>query len=151
MNRRYLPVVSGALGALVFCLLLERFSLPGALLGAGMGAAGAHFAPPVRACAHPVQYGVRLLWEVLRGALATARAAFRAAAPAAVIELTPHTGARGRALVANSITLTPGTVTLDADGAHYAVLCLDPPADEAGRSAVAGAFEARLGGEGADA
>lgn len=147
MNRRYLPVVSGALGALVFCLLLERFSLPGALLGAGMGVSGARFAPPARACAHPARYGARLLWDMARGALDTARAAFRAAAPAAVLELPAHASARGRALVANSITLTPGTVTLDADEARYAVLCLNPPADEAARAAVAGAFEARLGGE----
>ena len=146
MNRIPRTMACAAAGALVFCVLLERVSLPGALLGAAVGAAGGFCAPAEPGGTNrPVRYGLYLLREMAAGTVHMVRAALgRRPFPIALLRLPPTARGCGRAVVANSMTLTPGTVTLEETEARYVVLCADPPADEAARAAVVGGFETRL-------
>ena len=63
-----------------------------------------------------------------------------------------HTGLTsdlGRMLLANSITLTPGTLTVEADGDRMLIHWIDCPADcdlESATRAIAAGFEQRISG-----
>ena len=76
MNRIPRTMACAAAGALVFCVLLERMSLPGALLGAAVGAAGGFCAPVEPGGTNrPVRYGLYLLREMAAGTVHMVRAA----------------------------------------------------------------------------
>lgn len=69
-----------------------------------------------------------LIWEILKANVLTIGKVLRfgkEASPAIVsFDVTLKTEV-GRALLANSITLTPGTITVSLSGNHYVVHCLD--------------------------
>lgn len=155
MRSRATQTLCAALGAAVFCILLERLSLPGVVTGALCGLLFARLVRPI-ACpgTRPfagtwmLGYFIRLLRDMAGATVHAAHVALRKTPPAsAIIHLAPHAAERGRVLVANSITLTPGTVTLEETAEEYVVLCLDAPGDPEARAHIAAAFETRLNEE----
>ena len=75
-----------------------------------------------------IAYFFVLLWEILLANLAVARVVLSPRphpAPAIVILHVPLQNHVLRAVFANSITITPGTITVDQAGDRYTVHCLD--------------------------
>lgn len=81
-----------------------------------------------------LQYGVTLVWEIVKANVQTMKvilspkAAYR---PAVVRLQVPLEEASSRVLLSNSITLTPGTVTIRQHEEEFLVLCLDKDGGEA--------------------
>lgn len=75
-----------------------------------------------------IRYLFVLIWEILKANVLTIGKVLRfgkEASPAIVsFDVTLKTEV-GRALLANSITLTPGTITVSLSDNHYVVHCLD--------------------------
>lgn len=80
----------------------------------------------LRSFLRAVVFVPRLLWAVVRANLALAAVVLHPRLPIdpAVVRLPAPESAVARALLANSITLTPGTVTLDVDGDELVVHAL---------------------------
>lgn len=75
-----------------------------------------------------IRYLFVLIWEILKANIATIAKTLRfgrEAEPAIVTFDVPLKTELGRVLLANSITLTPGTITVALQGNHYTVHCLD--------------------------
>lgn len=74
-----------------------------------------------------LKYMANLIVEIVKSSLATAGLVFAVSQPSpAIIKF--RSGLKSdlaRVLLANSITLTPGTITLDLSGDEYTVHCLD--------------------------
>lgn len=69
-----------------------------------------------------------LLWEILKAGTVVARDILFRRYPVNPTLITFHTGLKtdiGRFLLANAITLTPGTITIAVDGSKITVHCLD--------------------------
>lgn len=81
-----------------------------------------------RECLKLLRYLLVLIWEILKANVLAIGKVLRfgkEASPAIVtfdVELKTELG---RALLANSITLTPGTITVSLSDNHYVVHCLD--------------------------
>ena len=75
-----------------------------------------------------LQYGVTLVWEIVKANVQTMKVILspKAAYRPAVVE-----EASSRVLLSNSITLTPGTVTIRQQEEEFLVLCLDKDGGEA--------------------
>lgn len=73
------------------------------------------------------RYCAKLWVEIARANLATLRQVYSRRAPqSAIVTLRPDLKARWqRQILANSITLTPGTITLECDDDRLVVHCLD--------------------------
>ena len=77
-----------------------------------------------------VVYGVRLVWEIVLANLSVMKVIWTRHPdyrPAIVRVHAPLDKPISRMLLSNSITLTPGTVTVRQEGQDYLVLCLDKP------------------------
>lgn len=75
-----------------------------------------------------LQYMMTLVWEILKANLAVFRLIYTAEyelEPAVVHFKTDLHTTFARVLLANSITLTPGTITVALTGNEYTVHCLD--------------------------
>lgn len=74
-----------------------------------------------------ILYGVSLFLEIVKANFVTARRVFlrRGEEPAIVTIRTPLEHEWQRVLLANAITLTPGTITLHLDGDTLTVHCLN--------------------------
>ena len=74
-----------------------------------------------------ILYGSRLLWEIVKANFITLRRIFSSDGeePAIVTFRTPLKEDWQRILLSNSITLTPGTLTLLLDGDELTVHCLN--------------------------
>lgn len=72
-------------------------------------------------------YGGVLLREILRANLAVIRMVYRRKKPDPCLAVftAPLDSTGARVALADSITLTPGTITADQDGAEFTVHCLD--------------------------
>ena len=72
-------------------------------------------------------YGTGLVWEIFKANLATLRRIYsRKPVRPAIVTLRPGMKARWRTqLLANSITLTPGTISVACDEEQIAVHCLE--------------------------
>ena len=73
-----------------------------------------------------IMYLIYLIWQIILSALTLAGMVFRAEDPDPVI-VEFHSGLvneSSNVLLANSITLTPGTITVFQDGDHFVVHCL---------------------------
>lgn len=74
------------------------------------------------------QYMLTLVWEILKANLSVFRLIYTAEyelEPAVVHFKTSLHSTFARVLLANSITLTPGTITVALSGSEYTVHCLD--------------------------
>ena len=74
------------------------------------------------------QYMLTLVWEILKANLSVFRLIYTAEyelEPAVVHVKTDLRTTFARVLLANSITLTPGTITVALSGSEYTVHCLD--------------------------
>lgn len=74
------------------------------------------------------QYMLTLVWEILKANLSVFRLIYTAEyelEPAVVHFKTGLHSTFARVLLANSITLTPGTITVALSGSEYTVHCLD--------------------------
>ncbi len=74
------------------------------------------------------QYMLTLVWEILKANLSVFRLIYTAEyelEPAVVHFKTDLRTTFARVLLANSITLTPGTITVALSGSEYTVHCLD--------------------------
>lgn len=92
-----------------------------------------------------LRYGILLLFDMAVSTVRQIKTVLRPNPPVpAILHSKPQTDGRGRVLVANSVTLTPGTVTLEETEEDYAILCADPPESPEKRSAITSAFEQRL-------
>ena len=80
-----------------------------------------------------LQYGVTLVWEIVKANVQTMKVILSKAAyrPAVVRLQVPLEEASSRVLLSNSITLTPGTVTIRQHEEEFLVLCLDKDGGEA--------------------
>ena len=75
-----------------------------------------------------IRYLFVLIWEILKANVVTIGKVLRfgkEASPAIVTFDAALKTELGRALLANSITLTPGTITVSLSDNHYVVHCLD--------------------------
>ena len=75
-----------------------------------------------------VLYILDLIWEIIKAAVSVMGLIFHAEDPDPVI-IEFHSGFDSRlknVLLANSITLTPGTITVFQEGDHFVVHCLRP-------------------------
>ena len=75
-----------------------------------------------------VGYLFVLIWEILKANYATIRMIFTSKYEREPVLVTFHTTLKSpvfRVLLANSITLTPGTITVSLDGDTYLVHALD--------------------------
>lgn len=75
-----------------------------------------------------IRYILTLVWEILKANLAVFRMIYTAEyelEPAVVHFKTDLHSTFARVLLANSITLTPGTITISLTGNEYTVHCLD--------------------------
>ena len=73
-----------------------------------------------------ILYALNLVWEILKAALTVMGMVFRADEPDPVL-IEFYSGFRNdlqNVLLANSITLTPGTITVFQEGDHFVVHCL---------------------------
>ena len=77
-----------------------------------------------------LQYGAMLVWEIVKANVQTMKVILspKAAYRPAVVRLEE---ASSRVLLSNSITLTPGTVTIRQHEEEFLVLCLDKDGGEA--------------------
>jgi multicomponent Na+:H+ antiporter subunit E len=94
-------------------------------------------------------YLVRFVWKLILANLDVARRVLSPTVPVQpgiVAVRTSITSDIGRLLLANSITLTPGTLTLDAEDDTLYVHWIEAPAEGDAGDEVAGAFEAGLKG-----
>ena len=124
---------------LFFVLLNGKLTWEIAILGAAVAALGFAFACAflgwswrrelrlLRSAPKIVCYGAYLFWEIVRANLATLRRIYarREPEPAVVTFRTKLRPRWQRVLLANSITLTPGTITLEEKGDRLTVHCLD--------------------------
>ena len=122
-----------------FVLLNGKLNWEIALLGAAVAALGFAFACAFLGwngrrelrflCAAPriALYGAYLFWEIVRANLATLKRVYsrREPEPAVAAFQTRLKPRWQRVLLANSITLTPGTITLEEKGDRLTVHCLD--------------------------
>lgn len=68
-----------------------------------------------------------LLWEILKANLAVSRVVYKSKPDPVVRTVTTSLKSRmGRLMLANSITLTPGTITLTLKGDEITIHCLTP-------------------------
>lgn len=152
MRARMTHILCAGAGAIVFSILLSKLTLGGLLTGAFSGLLFAAVIRPVGSSGTKpyrglwlLRYGALLLRDMVIATAQQMRAVLRRVpTEPAILHLTPTAAERGRVLVANSITLTPGTVTLEETEDEYAILCAEPPNGSEARRAVAGSFEARL-------
>ncbi|MBQ9324780.1 MAG: Na+/H+ antiporter subunit E [Clostridia bacterium] len=74
-----------------------------------------------------ILYALEMVWEILKANLATVRRVYSPRAPrSAIVTLHPSlTENWQRQTLANSITLTPGTITLECDEDQMVIHCLD--------------------------
>ena len=77
-----------------------------------------------------LQYGVTLVWEIVKANVQTMKVIL-SPNPAVVRLQVPLEEASSRVLLSNSITLTPGTVTIRQHEEEFLVLCLDKDGGEA--------------------
>ena len=138
-------------GALLVCILMEQWSLYGIGWGSaiGWGAAacfgrGRRKMERRRPFAAYLRYGAVLLIGIYREGIGLALRTVRPRRFTAAF-VRAHTKSKAgtieRTLIANSITLTPGTITIDEETDSYQILCVtsDQPAEH-----VTGEFEAVL-------
>ena len=100
-----------------------------------LGAWAAHFlwaedAPTltVRQAGHFMLYFGRLLWDIVVAAVQVAEVVLDPRMPMAPVVIAHRTSFSrdvSRVAFANSITLTPGTLTVDVDGDTFYIHCLD--------------------------
>ena len=76
-----------------------------------------------------LQYGVTLVWEIVKANVQTMKVIL--SPKAAYRPAVPLEEASSRVLLSNSITLTPGTVTIRQHEEEFLVLCLDKDGGEA--------------------
>ena len=124
---------------LFFVLLNGKLTWEIALLGAAVAALALAFACAflgwnwrrerrlLLAVPRLVGYGAYLLWEIVKANLATVKRVYSRSAPeAAVVTFEAKLASRWQqVLLANSITLTPGTITLEQTGNRITVHCLN--------------------------
>lgn len=138
-------VSSLLLGAAVFCILLENWRIEGVLLGCGIGACYMLLKTEDKGSVSPVRlaryFGYLFVSLLKSTAKLMAIAVKPARAQIEILHLPVKCGERERVIISNSITLTPGTVTLEETETEYTVLCMAPPRH---RNEVTGAFENRL-------
>lgn len=86
----------------------------------------------VKAIPFLIKYIVVLIIEIIKAALGVVPFIFGKQKPEAVIVKfdAPLKNNITRALLANSITLTPGTITAKLEDSHYTVHCLDKSMSE---------------------
>jgi multicomponent Na+:H+ antiporter subunit E len=121
-------VVIGAISVLVVLLLISRMAIID------------HETAGVRRAVPLLLYWLWLGGEIFKANLAVARAVLRIdldLSPTLVRIPAPQRTDFGRAVFANSITLTPGTVTVEVDENEFLVhALLEPMADPAGFEAM---------------
>lgn len=155
MGLIWIPLGCGMAGALTFCVLLESWSLSGFLAGMFAGVLLSLIVNPgqegrrlPRPGLWPFRYFAYLLKSIVLSTLQLIHLILRPA-PLAIARLRPQAMEEWqRVLVANSITLTPGTITLEETAEAYTVLCAQPPDRENPRANITAGFEARLPGKG---
>lgn len=140
----------GLTGILVFCVLTGRlngFSVcMGALAGMGAGWFLCRVKGPGNFRPRRIwRYGLFMIGEILKSAVRLVAAVFQRDSLRPRISRVPvQLSEGGDIIVSNSITLTPGTVTLEEDGTEYTVLSLQKDSEEQIRNGVA-QMERRLG------
>ena len=76
---------------------------------------------------HMIAYVIVLLFEIIKANISVLPYVFGRAPKGVTVEFdSPLSGNTANAVLANSITLTPGTITVDARGGHFTVNCLAP-------------------------
>lgn len=141
------------MGGVLFSVLLGRLSLTGFLFGAALGFVLCLFLfpfyrqdtdgtriPPFPYCAYVASRVFLSSFTMIRWILSSRplRASVRKEPACA--------GGRDRVIVSDSITLTPGTITLEESSSEYTILCMN---DDGGDHSHC--FEQRLSGKGGKA
>ena len=142
--------ICALIGGMVFSILLESWELWGFLSGAGAGAlfaASSHFVGGHGSVflrpAKIFPYLWSLVKQMILSSIGLIRLILRGGEmKVSILREIPSVGERGRVLVANSVTLTPGSVTLEETKEDYIFLL----ASEAARTEgpVAARFDRHL-------
>lgn len=93
-----------------------------------MGSTVRHDLPLLHKAGPAIRYFGFLLWEMLKSCLSVMKLIYthpREIHPKLIQFHTDLKTDGGRVLLANSITLTPGTITVYANGAHFCVHAMD--------------------------
>lgn len=86
---------------------------------------------------HMIAYVAILLFEIVKANISVLPYVFGRSPNGITVEFdSPLTGDTANTVLANSITLTPGTITVDARGGHFTVHCLAPAFAEGIESSV---------------
>ena len=128
----------GIIAFILWLILNGRVTVEILIFGLLIGAAVSLFAYRVIGCAPSndwrifrnlsvfILYALNLVWEILKAAWTVMCMVFRADEPDPVI-IEFHSGFHNNlqnVLLANSITLTPGTITVFQEDDHFVVHCL---------------------------
>ena len=125
----FVLLVSWALWSGIYKPLLLGLGVFSAILSAWLGLRMGFFrhAIPARVLLRLPAYWLWLLRDIVKSSLEVARVVLTPSLPISptVIELTTEESTEaGKVILGNSITLSPGTVTIDVDGDRMLVHCL---------------------------
>ncbi len=139
-------------GSIIICVLMESVTLLGVVCGGSAGLFFSFFAHRIQDRGHrnfwggwAFRYYALLFRDILSSTFGVVRSIFYKNQPTiSIYENTAHVGERGKVLVANSITLTPGTITLEEREDHYTILSLNLLDGEDDGRQISETFEMRI-------
>ncbi len=139
-------------GSIIICVLMEAVTVLGVVCGGIAGLFFSFFAHRIQDRGHrnfwgfwAFRYYVLLFRDIISSTFAVIRSIFYKKQPTiSIYKNTAHVGERGKVLVANSITLTPGTITLEERDDHYTILSLNHSDGEDNSRHISETFETRI-------
>ncbi|MFI3211920.1 MAG: Na+/H+ antiporter subunit E [Eubacteriales bacterium] len=142
----------GVVGAVVFCVLLGKIVLWGIVVGFVSGMCLDILMAKIQSVGGRVflekwflKYYLLLLKDMFVSAIKVCRSVFCKNQPEImIVRLKTHTGNKGKVLVSNSISLTPGTITLEQEADSYHILYMDLTDKKEDMLQTAKVFEKRM-------
>lgn len=147
-----LVALYSVLGAVIFCILLEGVSKAGIIVGAIAAIVFSKMMHGMRKGNRSsffgmwtIKYYALLIRDMIISTFKIAISVFYKNLPkVSIVHLKSNVNERGKVLVANSITLTPSTVTIEEKNKKYTVLYMDLSEKAEDRQRIAVDFEERI-------
>ncbi len=151
-NRILSALFCGITSSIIFCVLLESIQLFNIFFGGVSGLMFSAFSHRIQREKHhdfwgiwSIPYYLLLFKDMITSTLQVARGIFFKTPPTiSILHMETHTSERGKVLVSNSITLTPGTITLEERDSSYTILHMDVSQSQENKQQLANAFENRI-------
>lgn len=147
-----LIIFYAVVGAISYCIFLEKFSLVGILVGAVSAIAFSHMMHGIKdeektkfLGVWMIPYFLLLVRDMIISTFKIAISVFQQKLPRiSILHLKANVQSQEKVLVSNSITLTPSTVTLDQKQEKYIVLYMNLSEESHELQHVSGEFEDRI-------